>query len=153
MRSSSEVHAKIRTRLTRPMDREAANREIEKKPLHAKLASLALQTQEYQTQIQIQQKNVLLTGVDLDENTHVDFANTANTRAFMRFISWITKQCKDHKFIYIFLNNVRYHSPTDNLKSKTSSPFGYSAIPQSATLLNNFIDLLNVSLSSTSSLV
>jgi len=56
------------------------------------------------------QKTVLLTGVDLDGNTHVDFADKANSITFMRLLSWVIRQYKDYRLVYVFLDNARYHS-------------------------------------------
>jgi len=66
------------------------------------------------------QRTVLLTGVDLDGNTHVDFADRANSMAFMRLLSWIIGHYRDYRLVYVFLDNARYHSflgrPPPNIK-------------------------------------
>lgn len=56
------------------------------------------------------QKTVLLTGVDLDGNTHVDFADRANSAAFVRLLSWVIQRYGDYRLVYVFLDNARYHS-------------------------------------------
>jgi len=56
------------------------------------------------------QKTVLLTGVDLDGNTHLDFADRANSAAFVRLLSWVIQHYNDYKLVYVFLDNARYHS-------------------------------------------
>lgn len=66
------------------------------------------------------QKTVLLTGVDLDGNTHVDFAERADSMAFMRLLSWIVEHYRNYRLVYVFLDNARHHSfwgrPPSNIK-------------------------------------
>jgi len=66
------------------------------------------------------QKTVLLTGVDLDGNTHVDFADRANSDAFMRLFFWVVQRYGDYRLVYVFLDNASFHSfwgrPPHNIK-------------------------------------
>lgn len=61
------------------------------------------------------QRTVLLTAVDLDGNTHVDFAERANSEAFAKLLSWIIREYRDYEVVYIFLDNARYHSVLSRL--------------------------------------
>ena len=56
------------------------------------------------------QRTVLLTAVDLDGVTHVDFAEKANSAAFMRLLSWLVEAHGDHVLVYVFLDRASYHS-------------------------------------------